>query len=136
MCKDENEIIELRKKLLDVESEIYRLEIINNLFAPYAIENSPEGVIISELIQKQAQMAQNLIEQQNMQMIQAQAAAQAAAMAANANMQRNAPQTVQHADSPGKPVNIDDELKDLSMDFDDIDENLAVEKLKNWIETN
>ena len=84
----------------------------------------------AELIQKQAQMAQNLIEQQNLQMIQAQAAAQAA-MAANmqqapvrANAQNN------------KPVNINDELKELSMDFDDLDENLAVEKLKNWIETN
>lgn len=84
----------------------------------------------AELIQKQAQMAQNLIEQQNLQMIQAQAAAQAA-MAANmqqpparANMQND------------KPVDINDELKELSMDFNDLDENLAVEKLKNWIETN
>ena len=35
-----------------------------------------------------------------------------------------------------RSVDINDELKDLSMDFNDIDENLAVEKLKNWIETN
>lgn len=61
MCKDENEIIELRKKLLDVESEICRLENINNLFTPYAIENSPEGVIISELIQKQVETLQNIV---------------------------------------------------------------------------
>ena len=37
MCKDENEIIELRKKLLDVESEICRLENINNLYTTYDI---------------------------------------------------------------------------------------------------
>ena len=80
----------------------------------------------AELIQKQAQMAQNLIEQQNMQMIQAQAAAQAA-MAQNP-----APK----AQAAKHPVDIKDELNELSMDFNDIDENDAVEKLKNWIETN
>ena len=85
----------------------------------------------AELIQKQAQMAQNLIEQQNLQMIQAQAAAQAA-IAANA--QQTAP--AQNMPPQNRSVDINDELKDLSMDFNDIDENLAVEKLKNWIETN
>jgi len=82
----------------------------------------------AELIQKQAQMAQNLIEQQNMQMIQAQQAA-AAAMA-------NSPQGAHSNPHPQRPVDINDELKELSMDFNDLDENLAVEKLKNWIETN
>ena len=84
----------------------------------------------AELIQKQAQMAQNLIEQQNMQMIQAQQAA-AAAMAQNA-----APAPAQTAQAARHPVDIKDEIKELSMDFNDMDENLAVEKLKNWIETN
>ncbi len=79
----------------------------------------------AELIQKQAQMAQNLIEQQNLQMIQAQAAAQAA-IAANA--QQTAP--AQNMPPQNRSVDINDELKDLSMDFNDIDENLAVEKLK------
>ncbi len=111
--RQEEELELLRKKAEDQEKQ---LKDVNMKAA--------------ELIQKQAQMAQNLIEQQNLQMIQAQAAAQAA-MAANmqqapvrANAQNN------------KPVNINDELKELSMDFDDLDENLAVEKLKNWIETN
>ena len=84
----------------------------------------------AELIQKQAQMAQNLIEQQNMQMIQAQQAAQAA-MAQNA-----APAAAQTAQTAKHPVDIKDEIRELSMDFNDMDENLAVEKLKNWIETN
>ena len=64
-------------------------------------------------------------------MIQAQAAAQAA-IAANA--QQTAP--AQNMPPQNRSVDINDELKDLSMDFNDIDENLAVEKLKNWIETN
>ena len=84
----------------------------------------------AELIQKQAQMAQNLIEQQNMQMIQAQQAAQAA-MAQNA-----APAAAQRQQPTKHPVDIKDEIRELSMDFNDMDENLAVEKLKNWIETN
>lgn len=111
--RQEEELELLRKKSEEQEKQ---LKVVNMKAA--------------ELIQKQAQMAQNLIEQQNLQMIQAQAAAQAAAMAANAQ------QPVQQAPRREKPVDIKDELKDLSMDFSDLDENLAVEKLKNWIETN
>ncbi len=111
--RQEEELELLRKKSEEQEKQ---LKVVNMKAA--------------ELIQKQAQMAQNLIEQQNLQMIQAQAAAQAAAMAANAG------QPVHPAPRNEKPVNIKDELKDLSMDFNDLDENLAVEKLKNWIETN
>ncbi len=80
----------------------------------------------AELIQRQAEMAQNLIEQQNLQMIQAQNAAQAAM--AQGQTLATQPQR--------RDVNINDELNELSMDFNDIDENLAVERLKNWIETN
>ncbi len=111
--RQEEELELLRKKSEEQEKQ---LKVVNMKAA--------------ELIQKQAQMAQNLIEQQNLQMIQAQAAAQAAAMAANAQ------QPVQQAPRKEKPVDIKDELRDLSMDFSDLDENLAVEKLKNWIETN
>ena len=52
-------------------------------------------------------------------MIQAQAAAQAA-IAANA--QQTAP--AQNMPPQNRSVDINDELKDLSMDFNDIDENL------------
>ena len=107
--RQEEELELLRKKTEDQEKQ---LKDVNMKAA--------------ELIQKQAQMAQNLIEQQNMQMIQAQAAAQAA-MAQNP-----APK----AQAAKHPVDIKDELNELSMDFNDIDENDAVEKLKNWIETN
>lgn len=112
--RQEEELELLRKKAEDQEKQ---LKDVNMKAA--------------ELIQKQAQMAQNLIEQQNLQMIQAQAAAQAA-IAANA--QQAAP--AQNMPPQNRSVDINDELKDLSMDFNDIDENLAVEKLKNWIETN
>lgn len=78
----------------------------------------------AELIQKQAAMAQNLIEQQNMQMLQAQQAAATAAA--------NEPQ----GHYSKRIVNVDDEIEELSMDFNEIDEADAVEKLKNWIETN
>lgn len=111
--RQEEELELLRKKSEEQEKQ---LKVVNMKAA--------------ELIQKQAQMAQNLIEQQNLQMIQAQAAAQAAAMAANAQ------QPAQQAPRSERPVDIKDELRDLSMDFNDLDENLAVEKLKNWIETN
>jgi len=112
--RQEEELELLRKKTEDQEKQ---LKDVNMKAA--------------ELIQKQAQMAQNLIEQQNLQMIQAQAAAQAAAMAANAQMAPPSNKAKQ-----GKSVNIKDELRDLSMDFNELDENVAVEKLKNWIETN
>lgn len=48
-----SEIDTLREKLLDIETHVIRIETINNLFAAYAAENSPEGSIISELILKE-----------------------------------------------------------------------------------
>lgn len=71
----------------------------------------------AELIQRQAQMAQNLIEQQNLQAAQ---------------LQQQQSQIV-----AAMPVDehLNQTINDLKMDFDDIDENEAVENLKSWIET-
>ncbi len=67
----------------------------------------------AELIQRQAQMAQNLIEQQNLQAIQQQQVMSA--------------------------ITVDEHLSqaisELRMDFNDVDENEAVENLKSWIES-
>ena len=79
----------------------------------------------AELIQKQAQMAQNLIEQQN---LHAAAIAQAQAQAQN-YQQQQVQQPIQDNS------NINDVLDELSMDFDDLDEDEAAEKLKSWIES-
>ena len=80
----------------------------------------------AELIQKQAQMAQNLIEQQ--QNIHAAAIAQAqAAQGANMVPPSHGMQNVTDDD-------IKDTLNELSMDFSELDETEAAEKLKNWIE--
>ena len=81
----------------------------------------------AELIQKQAQMAQNLIEQQ--QNIHAAAIAQAQA-AQGANMSQQVRTGVQNVSDD----DIKDALNELSMDFNELDENEATEKLKNWIE--
>ena len=79
----------------------------------------------AELIQKQAQMAQNLIEQQN---LHAAAIAQAqAAQGANMVPPSHSAQNVTDDD-------IKDTLNELSMDFSELDETEAAEKLKNWIE--
>lgn len=81
----------------------------------------------AELIQKQAQMAQNLIEQQ--QNIHAAAIAQAQA-AQGVNMSQQVRTGVQNVSDD----DIKDALNELSMDFNELDENEATEKLKNWIE--
>jgi len=81
----------------------------------------------AELIQRQAQMAQNLIEQQNLQVAQAaqaQVPMQEPAQSATATATR----------APEMSANIHDALGELSEDFADIDENEAVERLKNWID--
>lgn len=57
----ENEITELRKRLLDVEEIACRLEDINNIFTSFAAENSPEGSVIAELIAKQLNKLQDVI---------------------------------------------------------------------------
>ena len=112
--KQEEELELLRKKAEEQEKQ---LSDVNKKAA--------------ELIEKQAQMAQNLIEQQNLQMLQAQQAAAAAMETARHNAAVAA-----NTGRMDSSLDIADELSELSMDFNDIDENLAVEKLKNWIETN
>lgn len=78
----------------------------------------------SNLIAKQEQMAQNLIEQKNQytlaieQVKSAQAAA--AKSASNANIQK---------------LNLADAIDELETDFNSVDEAEAIEKIKNWIES-
>lgn len=55
------EILRLRKKLLDAESEVCGLEDTNNLFMPFAAENSPEGLVIAELISTRLKKLRNII---------------------------------------------------------------------------
>ncbi len=98
--KQEEEMHLLKKRAVEQEKQIQDM----NLKA-------------AELIQRQAQMAQNLIEQQNMQAIQQQQQSQV--MTAPPPLDEHLSQT----------------LSDLKMDFDDVDENEAVENLKSWIET-
>ncbi len=78
-----------------------------------------------ELIQKQAAMAQNLLEQQNLQKLQAQQAAAQAQAAQPVNVQKN---------SSGKEVNIDEAISELAADYSGVDDIEAIEKLKSWIE--
>ena len=105
--RQEEELALLRKKAQEQEKQLNDV----NLKA-------------AELIQKQAQMAQNLIEQQNLH-----AAAIAQAQAQGAAAPQAAPEAVSNSD-------IKDTLDELSMDFGELDENEAAEKLKNWIESN
>lgn len=71
-----------------------------------------------ELIQRQAAMAQNLIEQQNIQKLQAQ---QAAAQAQMAAMKEN-------------NSDMSDAIDELATNYSEIDDIEAIEKLKSWIE--
>ena len=82
-----------------------------------------------ELIQRQAAMAQNLLEQQNLQKLQAQQAqAQAQAQAQGAPVQTQAkPQKTKDAD-------IEDKISELAADYSSVDDMEAIEKLKSWIE--
>ena len=80
-----------------------------------------------ELIQRQAAMAQNLLEQQNLQKLQAQQAA--------AQAQQNAPvQTKEEPKKPEKDSDIDDAISELAADYSGLDDLEAIEKLKSWIE--
>lgn len=45
--------IEYRSKILDIEEVTNRIKTINQLFIPYANENSPEASIIAELLSKE-----------------------------------------------------------------------------------
>ena len=76
-----------------------------------------------ELIQRQAAMAQNLLEQQNLQKLQAQQAA------AQAQAQQEAA-----AKSAEKDTEIDSATDELAADYSGIDDIDAIEKLKSWIE--
>ena len=107
--RQEEELALLRKKAQEQEKQLNDV----NLKA-------------AELIQKQAQMAQNLIEQQNLH-----AAAIAQAAASQGAAPAAAPQPQPHN---GTNDDIKDVLNELSMDFNELDENEAAEKLKNWIE--
>ena len=107
--RQEEELALLRKKAQEQEKQLNDV----NLKA-------------AELIQKQAQMAQNLIEQQNLH-----AAAIAQAAASQGAAPAAAPQPQPHN---GTNDDIKDVLNELSMDFSELDENEAAEKLKNWIE--
>lgn len=42
-----------RSKILDIEEIANRIKTINELFIPYASENSPEALIVTELISKE-----------------------------------------------------------------------------------
>lgn len=106
--RQEEELMLLRKKAQEQEKQI-----------------NDVNMKAAELIQKQAQMAQNLIEQQN---LHAAAIAQAQAQAQN-YQQQQVQQPIQDNS------NINDVLDELSMDFDDLDEDEAAEKLKSWIES-
>ena len=81
-----------------------------------------------ELIQRQAAMAQNLLEQQNLQKLQAQ---QAAAQQAQQNQ---AVKTKEEPKKPEKDTTIDDAISELAADYSGLDDLEAIEKLKSWIE--
>lgn len=98
-----------------------------------------------ELMQKQVQMAQNLIEQQNLQKLQAQQAAaqaqiqaqQAAAQAAaQAENHKGGKEEVQAPKKMRASVDseIEDAISELAMDYNGLDDAEAIEKLKSWIE--
>lgn len=61
MCENEDEVLVLRKKLLDIEDIAYRIENINTIFSSFANEYSPEGSIISGLIGEQIQDLQKIL---------------------------------------------------------------------------
>ena len=61
MKKDNDEITALREKILDIESIMFQLKTINELFAPFANENCPQGTIIAELISEQLDELQKII---------------------------------------------------------------------------
>ncbi len=61
MSTQADKIIELRKKLLDVEEVACNLEDINNIFMPYAAEKSSEDIIIAELLSKQIKALKDIV---------------------------------------------------------------------------
>ena len=75
----------------------------------------------SNLIAKQEQMAQNMIEQKNQYTL---AIEQVKNQAAAAQAKAEAPK-----------INLADAIDELETDFNSVDENEAIEKIKNWIES-
>lgn len=43
------------EKLLDIELPLCKIETLTNLFAPFALENCPEGLIIAEQIKAEVE---------------------------------------------------------------------------------
>lgn len=81
----------------------------------------------TELIQRQAQMAQNLLEQEHMHSLQIQQLQHEASMA---SAKRN-PDGLEEIKATG---NLIETLNELSMDFNEVDETEAVDELKKWID--
>ncbi len=83
----------------------------------------------TELIQRQAQMAQNLIEQQRMQNLQIQQIQQQ-----NTVLQQQQYTAQNPIESKNSAESLFENLDELSLDFEDIDEDEAVQKLQSWID--
>ncbi len=49
-CRSDEELDILRGKLFDIEECVCKIKTINDLFIPFANENSPQGSLVSELI--------------------------------------------------------------------------------------
>ena len=106
----------VRKEAEKQEEEMY---LLKKRAAEQEKQLQDMNLKAAELIQRQAQMAQNLIEQQNIQTIQQKQQQQNQMMAASQPLDEHLSQAI----------------NELKMDFDDVDENEAVENLKSWIET-
>ncbi len=49
----EEQISKLREKLFDIEECVCKIKTVNDLFIPYANENSPQGSLVAGLIAKE-----------------------------------------------------------------------------------
>ena len=83
----------------------------------------------TELIQRQAQMAQNLIEQQRVQNLQIQQIQQQ-----NTVLQQQQYAAQNPIETKNSAESLFENLDELSLDFEDIDEDEAVQKLQSWID--
>ena len=105
--KHEQELEDLRGKAVEQEKQLRDV----NLKA-------------AELIEKQSQMAQNLIEQQNQLQIAQQAAPQIPAQ----------PIPAQEVAYQGSQEPLNETISELSSDIEDIDEDEMIDKVMSWIE--
>ena len=108
----------VRKEAKKQEEE---LEYLRQIAADQEQQLKDVTLKASNLIAQQEQMAQNLVEQKNQYTLAIEQVknAQAAAMAQNKAM----PKSV-----------LLDTIDELESDFNSIDENEAIEKIKNWID--